>query len=423
VASLLWVSADPGCGKSVLAKYLVDEVKPSTTTRTTCYFFFKEDFEDQRSSITALCSILHQIFDQHPASFSTHILETFEDKGPILLTSFRDLWDILVSAVTGHKRREIICIFDALDECEVSGRHQLIEAIRRFYSGTMTRPVLKLLLTSRPYLDIKRGFYPLERELPTIHLSGENEEEVDKISREIDLVIGSRVADISGRLELLQEEQRVLREELTRAPNRTYLWVYLIFDIITNSIIDGLEDIVSIVKTIPETVEAVYDRILSKSPDIKQARKLLHILVAAARPLTLQEMALALAIKPCHRSIGDLKLGPEDRIRHNIRQHCGLFVVVVDSKVYLLHQTAREFLVPPLSQRPSIAPHPNGATLQWKFSLHPRESSRILTEICILRLSLSDFGLRSLQANPRREQYIAECTPSQVDHLSGAPGT
>ena len=393
----------------MLTKYLADDVLPSTSARTTCYFFFKEDFEDQRSSTTALCSILHQIFDQHPASFSEQILEEFEKKGDKMITSFRDLWDILISATTCHKGRETVCILDALDECEVSGRHQLIEAANKFYSGTTTsRPSLKLLLTSRPYLDIRRGFYPLERELPTIHLSGENEEEVDKISREIDLVVGSRVADVGGRLELLQEEQYVLREEFTRAPNRTYLWVHLIFDIITNSIIDGLEDIPSIVKMIPKTVDAAYDRILSKSPDVEQARKFLHIVVAAARPLTLQEMALALAIKPHHRSIGDLKLGPEDRIRHNIRQLCGLFVVVIDSRVYLLHQTAREFLVHQPSSSPS--PFPSSTALQWKFSLHPRESSRILAEICVLRLSLSDFSLRDLQASPERKQYIADRT-------------
>ena len=402
------MSADPGCGKSVLAKYLADEVLPSTTTRATCYFFFKEDFEDQRSSIVSLCSILRQIFDQDPVSFSIEILKKLEEKGPALLKSFRDLWDILISVATSSKRKEIVCIFDALDECDASGRHELIETVSKFYSGKATRPVLKAILTSRPYLDIRRGFYPLECELPTIHLSGESEEEVDKISREIDLVIESRVADVGGGLGLLQEEQRVLREELTRAPNRTYLWVHLIFDVLTNSIIDRLDNLQSILKAIPKTVDAAYDRILLKSPDAKQAKKILHIIVGAARPLTLEEMALALAIKPHHRSINDLKLGPEDRIRHNIRQYCGLFVVVVDSKVYLLHQTARKFLVPPLSQGPSMAPCHNDGTLLWKFSLHPRESGRILAEICMQRLSLSDFSLQDLKTSANNEQYITE---------------
>jgi hypothetical protein len=62
---LLWVSADPGCGKSVLVKFLVDHALKTAGSRTTCYFFFKDDFEDQKSATSALCAILHQLFAQN----------------------------------------------------------------------------------------------------------------------------------------------------------------------------------------------------------------------------------------------------------------------------------------------------------------------------------------------------------------------
>ena len=401
---MLWVSADPGCGKSVLAKYLADKVLPSTDTRTTCYFFFKDDFEDQRSSTSALCCILRQIFLQHPTSLSNQILKKFEEDGDKLLTSFHDLWDILISTATDYTEGEIVCILDALDECGDLERNRLIDAISEFYSYATTRtPSLKFLLTSRPYLDIKRQFQYLEYKLPTIHLKGENEEEVGKISCEIDMVIKSRVAEISDKLELRQEEQIVLQEELTRVPNRTYLWVHLIFNEIENSILLSPGNIRSEVRNLPKTVDEAYDRILSKSRDITLARKLLHIVVAAARPLTLQEMALALAIRSNHRSLGDLELWPEERFRPEVRELCGLFVVVIDSRIYLLHQTAREFLIPPLSPKASVSPSrsPRSMAPQWKFSLYPGESNRILAEICIWRLSLSDFDLGNL---PSEEQ-------------------
>ncbi|KAK0706121.1 hypothetical protein B0T26DRAFT_788578 [Lasiosphaeria miniovina] len=316
-----------------------------------------------------------------------------------------------MAAAIGHETGEIVCIIDALDECEDSGRNQLIDAISNFQSHTTARtPVLKFLLTSRPYRGIEREFSQhLEPELPTIHLSGESAEEASKISREIDLVVRNRIANDGRKLGLTQEQQNVLREELTRVPNHTYLWVYLIFDIINRSIVDRAEDIRSITNTIPKTVDAAYDRILSKSPDIGRARKILHIVVAAARPLTLQEMDLALAIGPKHQSFGDLELVPETRFRENIRQHCGLFVVVVDSKIYLLHQTAREFLVPSLSPKLPGSPS-SGSKLYWKFSLHPGESNRILAEICMWRLSLSDFNLKTFQASKEREQYITKRT-------------
>src|SRR5215472_2210584 len=57
---LLFVTADPGCGKSVLSRYLIDRILPEDR-RMVCYFFFKDDFEDQKSSLRALCTILHQL--------------------------------------------------------------------------------------------------------------------------------------------------------------------------------------------------------------------------------------------------------------------------------------------------------------------------------------------------------------------------
>jgi hypothetical protein len=75
-SSLLWVSAGPGYGKSVLLKFLIDDeqlatcvttitVMPSsieaTVSRepTVCFFFFKDLVEDCMNSTNALCAILH----------------------------------------------------------------------------------------------------------------------------------------------------------------------------------------------------------------------------------------------------------------------------------------------------------------------------------------------------------------------------
>jgi len=69
-SSLLWVSAGPGCGKSVLSRALVDEHRLSTsvTTSTVCHFFFKDGDERRMYSTNALCAILHQLFTHDPTS-------------------------------------------------------------------------------------------------------------------------------------------------------------------------------------------------------------------------------------------------------------------------------------------------------------------------------------------------------------------
>lgn len=57
----LFVSADPGCGKSVLSKFLADK-KLKARERIICYFFFKDENEDQKTATNALCVLLHQPF-------------------------------------------------------------------------------------------------------------------------------------------------------------------------------------------------------------------------------------------------------------------------------------------------------------------------------------------------------------------------
>lgn len=397
---MLWVSADPGCGKSVLVKYLVDSVLATTKSRTTCYFFFKDDFEDQRNVVSALCCILRQLFIQKRILLSETILEQFETEGEKFTSSFSELWDALISAAEDKNAGEIVCLLDAIDECEDRGRSQLTQALCKLY-GTRRNFNLKFLLTSRPYGGIRRGFQSLE--LPVIHLSGESDVEMEKISREIDVFIKARAQNIGAQLKLRHDEQELLLRELLRIPNRTYLWVYLTLDLIESDIDIDKTGIVEATSHLPKTVDEAYERILSRSRNFEEAKKLLHIIVAAARPLTLKEMSLALTLRENHQSYSDIDLKSEERFRENVRDLCGLFVTIIDSRIYLLHQTAKEFLV-----QNNLANHPKSfqRDFKWKCSLRPQESHRILAEICIWHLLFTEFEAHPLNENGILSQYV-----------------
>ncbi|KAK2813151.1 hypothetical protein FQN50_000828 [Emmonsiellopsis sp. PD_5] len=387
-SSMLWVSADPGCGKSVLAKHLVDSVIPTTDTRTTCYFFFKDDFEEQKSVVIALSCILRQLFLQKRILLSDQILEQFEIGEGKLENSFSGLWDILLTAAKYEDAGEIVCVLDAIDECEDHGRSQLSEALCKFY-GYKPDFNLKFLLTSRPYGEIRRGFEPLNIPgLPVIHLSGESEVEAEKISREIGLFVQARVKEIGSKLRLRDDEQELLLQRLISVPNRTYLWVYLTLDLIEKDVNIDKKGIEQATSHLPETVDGAYENILSKSRDTNKTLRLLHIIVAATRPLTLEEMNVALSIRENHQSYDDLNLKSEERFHETIRDLCGLFVTVVNSRVYLLHQTAKEFLVKSAS---GLHPNSGQGGLKWKNSLVPQQSHRILLDICVWHLLFPQF--------------------------------
>ncbi|KAK6835207.1 hypothetical protein RU639_002115 [Aspergillus parasiticus] len=384
---LLWVSADPGCGKSVLTRYLVDELLLNTVERTVCYFFFKDDFADQRSGTSALSVILRQLFIAQPQLLGDTILDKLDTDGEKLVQSFSELWNILISVSTNSRAGEIICILDALDECQDGDRNQLISAVTHFYLGPHKNSNLKILMTSRPYDHIRRGFWKLEKELPTIHLSGDSEEEVKYISREIDLVIAKRVNDISDQRSLEKDERDMLAQQLTAVENRTYLWVSLTLDVLENIPIFTKGNIRRVMQDLPTTVDSAYEKILNRSSDKNKARVLLHIITAAMRPLSLDELSLALAVSADHKSLTAIRddVEPKDRFRKTMRDLCGLFVVVIDEKVYLLHQTAKEFLIGDNNSSLNIN---ISKDTRWKHSILPEKSHDILANICTSYITL-----------------------------------
>ncbi|KAG5788225.1 hypothetical protein H9Q69_012706 [Fusarium xylarioides] len=410
---MLWVSANPGCGKSVLAKYLVDSELKNMESRTTCYFFFKDDFEDQRSAKSALSCILHQLFTQKEELFSDKIVKRFEAYKAHLTSSFDELWEVLVIVSQDNNAGELVCILDAFDECEDQEQLKLAQALRKFYdpgNDSKANVNLKFLVTSRPYDKIGRGFQPLDIPgLPVIHLKGESDVETSKIAREIDIYIEDRVSRIRAGLYLKPDEEQLLLQELRRVPNQTYLWVYLTLELIESDMSIDKTKIREATSSLPRTVDDAYERILAKSSNPEEAKKLLHIIVAAARPLTLAEMDLALALRQSHRSYKDVDDRPEERFGRYIRDLCGLFVTITDLKIYLLHQTAKEFLVP------KDDPNARGAQdnqLIWKSSLQPPESHRILCQICIWHLLFTEF-----ETHPLDESLDGKVSHYLRDHV------
>jgi len=64
-----------------------------------------------------------------------------------------------------------------------------------------------------------------------------------------------------------------------------------------------------------------------------------------------------------------------------VKNLCGLFVRIIDSKIYLVHQTAREFLIKETSTDQG----------NWQYTLSPIDSSFLLADICISYLLLDEF--------------------------------
>ncbi|KAF3400789.1 hypothetical protein DPV78_005126 [Talaromyces pinophilus] len=388
VPDLLWLSAKPGSGKSVVAKTLVDErLGANQPGYAVCYFFFKDISTYQRSPASAMAAILHQLFSAIP-SLVRHALFPYELNGKELPSLLDVMFDILVDAAADPAVTQIVCVMDALDECDEHERLVLIEKITNFYRESKTfapdqQPKLKFFLTSRPYDDIQFQFHQLIQEVPTIHLSGD--EESAGISSEIDRVTIASVQKLAGEKGFDQDTTNFLLEKLLDVENRTYLWLSLIMDEIRTSHRRGnRREIERLVSELPRSVMDAYDSILNKSRDKQLARELLHIILSAKTPLSLEEMSVATALAGdlSYNSYEDIGLESPGAFGRRIQNICGLFVTIDDGHVFLIHQTAKEYLME----------KENKVSGDWRHTFRSNDSETLITSVCISLLSFECFA-------------------------------
>jgi len=244
---------------------------------------------------------------------------------------------------------------------------------------------LKFILTSRPYGWIERLF----ARLPSIRLKAE--EQTPAISADIERFVKSEVEVLGNARRLTVGDRINLRDKLIKGADRTFLWVSLIFKILNSSHAASPKRFLDTINTLPSGLDTVYEKILGDSCDREEAKRILQLVVAATRPLTLDEMNIALAIQSDHKSIEDLKPYRLYTVETTVKEICGLFVKVIDSKIYLIHQTAKEFLM----KRPTTVQAAVERSL-WKQSLCPVESNLTLAKSCIYFLLFTVFEAHPL---------------------------
>ncbi|KAJ4152838.1 hypothetical protein LMH87_009358 [Akanthomyces muscarius] len=388
----LLVSADPGCGKSVLAKYLIDHVLPRSAT--ICYFFFKD--QDQNTIRQALCAILHQLFSQRP-SLIKYAMPRFREDGEKLIHSTKSLWRVFHDATSDPDAGPTIIVLDALDECAESDFGDLVQRVMRQFDRAgedFHRGSLRYLMTCRPYEQIVSEFNGLLHAFSDIRVPGE--EESKAIRKEVDHVITYRVALLKENKKLPGPVATHLERALKAHAHRTYLWIYLVFDhLMRQNLIKTEKGINEIVNTLPENVSQAYEKILNRCDGTERrlVRNALGITLAAARPLKLAELNIALRINMKTNSFDDLDLEENCDFQARLRSACGLFLSVHHDRVYFLHQTAREFLLQHSTEMVTTTTRVTDTSKSWHQSFTMPSAHDILARACVCLLNLPGYHI------------------------------
>jgi hypothetical protein len=380
------LTAGAGCGKSVLAKSVVKRLKSSEHAPTVCHFFFKEDNEAQKNSKNALCAILHQLFDQQPHLLSESVRHKIETRGSSLLEELGSLWDTLILA-SKSSDKPIICVLDALDECESHECTSLLKKLRSYFGNDWHNPEdrrLKLFLTSRPTLSVPAG-------LQNLYLV-EDDDYMKRIHDEISTVIRKKVempTDSKGpRPHLTKGRKEILQKSLqTDAVSSTYLWIALAFKELEDERNERLRNVqwVHLATAPPSSLDGVYSKILSRARNLEETKTLLRMVLAAYKPLTWQEIDIALAIHhdpDCKRLDKESLAGSRSTFERRIRASCGLLITIHNGKVYLIHQTARTFLLATNSVSQSLTEIWLKYILLWRHTFLESDAHAAMLTVC-----------------------------------------
>ena len=374
---LLWISANSKCEKSILSKSLIDHDLSKNQTNRVCYFFFKNN-ENQDSLVLVLCALIHQLFiDQFKLiQYAMSFWDKNEDK---IQREVDELWRILLSASRDVKTSKTIYVLDALDECEENDRKRLIAMLVVFSRNrsTHSRRIewIKFLITNRSYNWIQDQFQDqFQKTLQSwssIRLREENEN--DQIRQEIDLIVQAKMSNLI----LNVETKEKLKKKLLAMKHRTYLWLYLIIEEMKDTYRESLRSRKASILLLFATIEDAYEKILKRETirNKENVRKILRIVIDVRRSLTINEMTTTFDVDTS--SSTKLKMNVEKiHLKTNIRQWCDLFVFINHSRIYFIHQIAKKFLI-----RESIVVMTNNQN--WKHCLSTMKVEESMIRICV----------------------------------------
>ncbi|KAH6682506.1 hypothetical protein B0J14DRAFT_632218 [Halenospora varia] len=196
----------------------------------------------------------------------------------------------------------------------------------------------------------------------------------------------------------------ILRAELRKVEHRTYLWLALVI----NEIYSSMQAITKKGRektfgTIPKSVDDAYTAILNRSED--------------------------------------LEIYSEEFSRRFIRHLCGFFVSIIDGRLYLPHQTAKEFLIAQdiPAQKPYQCHEVESELRQLNseygfleyaaenWAVHFRKASISAGNLAILNVATNILGRNerhpSRAGNPRPPLCIRSGIVGIIDHLLTSPGS
>ncbi|EXA31288.1 hypothetical protein FOVG_17412 [Fusarium oxysporum f. sp. pisi HDV247] len=306
---LLWIKGDPGKGKTMLLCGVINELKKQTTNLVS--YFFCQGTDSRINNVTAvLRGLIFLIVYQQP-SLIPHIRKKYDHAGKGLFEDVNAWWalsEILANILQDPNLKSTFLIIDALDECEID-LSKLLDLIAQHSSSSR--------VTGRLSLELKQN--------------------AECVSQAVDTYIWHSIS----RLPSIQDDQGrqdELRQAIREKANGTFLWVSLVIKELKE--VESWE-VLQVVDQMPSDLKAVYGRMVKQIQQLKRGnselcRHLLSKVCTAYRPLSLDELSI----------LSDLPIEISEKPQsvRRIVTNCSSFLTIRDESVYIVHQSAKDYL-------------------------------------------------------------------------------
>jgi NACHT domain len=384
-SSLLWINGSPGQGKSVLCKHILEKLervvgdKRKASSHKIIYFFCSGQLHPQfQNAETILRTLIVQLLST-PHLFA-HLPGQYQKRAERFETApLARLWAIFRDMISDEYHDRIYCLLDALDEFE-SGITDLLERIQRLFSSVPVtkRPSIKFLVTSRQKKNITRSLANAEALSLKAHC--------DDIQR----FIHAKLESLSSPLSRLKP---LIKQGLAANAGSTFLWVSIVIKRIKRLELPNKKKVMREIEDSPPELDELYQKLSRELFRDEDTIRLLTWAIYAREPLSLKELETALAVRSEENCwhIQDTEEYRTHLTERAVHDHAGLLLEVIDGKVYLIHQSVKDFF--------TKADSPLAAS----DFFHKEKPDSVLARACIRYLDFEDFESAQLLDRIRRE--------------------
>ncbi|KAK1140895.1 hypothetical protein N8T08_009768 [Aspergillus melleus] len=330
--NLLWINGQAGTGKTMLSVGLIQELLarnlPGVHDKEIIYFLIQDTGKELNEGVAVLRALMWLLLVQNPG-LVRYLRPSYEESGSALFNdsmAFTSLLPIFNDMIHDDELGQVVLLIDALDECKDAGE-DVFRIIRKLIPTDGTTSKIKILVTSRPLLAINEKMKNLSGCSETIIGLDEH-----SLSGPINMYIDRKRPDLERKTgDTALVDQTI--DRLKKNTGRTFLWVSLVINqLISLPEAFWEETLDSIPNQLHDLYEFLLERLKTLDPHRRSdyCKDVLTSVMLACRPLTLGELELLAKL-------------PKGRVEWVV-QDCSSFLVVQRETVFLIHQSAQDYL-------------------------------------------------------------------------------